>query len=84
MHSFFFGESIMTITNNELFGDKKINFLTVKEVAQRYRTSEAMIYRWISERRFPENVVLKLGSKILINRNSLEFFESEGGNLFDK
>ena len=59
-----------------------LEFLTVKEVAQRYRTSNAMIYRWISQKCFPENVVIRLGSKILIHRENLEVFESTGGELF--
>lgn len=57
-------------------------FLTVKEVARRYRTSSAMIYRWISQKCFPETVVIRLGSKILFQRESLERFESNGGELF--
>jgi excisionase family DNA binding protein len=67
------------------FGNKPLRqykeFFTVSELAIRYRTSNAMIYRWIAEKRFPENVVMRLGSKILINRENLEIFESQGGDL---
>ena len=59
-------------------------FLMVKEVAVRYRTSTLMIYRWVSEKRFPENVVFRLGRKILFHRQNLEAFEVEGGDLFQK
>lgn len=60
----------------------KPEFLNVRELATRYRTSEAVIYRWISQKCFPANVVIKLGSKILIHRGNLEMFESKGGVLF--
>jgi predicted DNA-binding transcriptional regulator AlpA len=63
------------------FPSQTEKFLTVKELARRYRSPEIVIYRWILEKRFPENVVLRLGSKILINRENLEVFESQGGNL---
>lgn len=56
---------------------KDDDFITVSEVAHRYRTSEAMIYRWLSENQIPPSVVLRLGRKILINRKKLEEFESQ-------
>lgn len=55
------------------------DFLTVKELAARYRTSTAVCFQWIAEKRFPENVILRLGRKILINRKNLETFEATGG-----
>lgn len=57
-------------------------FLIAQELAIRYRTSQLMIYRWVSEKRFPENVVLRLGRKILFHRQNLEEFELKGGDLF--
>lgn len=67
---------------NETLSNKNTNehteeFLTVQETAERYRTNNQMIYRWISEKRFPKNAVLRLGRKILINRKKLEEFESQ-------
>ena len=59
-------------------------FLTVAETAHRYRTSEQVIYRWITEKRFPANAVLRLGRKILINRRNLQIFENQGGELIKK
>lgn len=56
---------------------KDDDYITVGEVAHRYRTSEAMIYRWLSENQIPQSVVLRLGRKILINRKKLEAFESQ-------
>ena len=55
------------------------NFLTVDEVAERYQTSRYVIYEWITKKHFPVNVVLRLGRKILINRENLERFEQTGG-----
>ena len=65
----------------EPFEVAKENFLLVPEVAERYRTSSPMIYRWVSENRFPENVVFRLGRKILFHRQNLEAFEAQGGEL---
>ncbi len=59
-------------------------FLTVREVATRHRTSSAVVYQWISEKRFPESTVLKLGRKLLIHRRNLEAFEEQGGELVRK
>jgi excisionase family DNA binding protein len=59
-------------------------FMTVSEVANRYRTSSPMIYRWVAESRFPESVVLRLGRKILIHRKNLEAYEAQGGDLFKR
>jgi excisionase family DNA binding protein len=59
-------------------------FLTVKEVAARHRTTSATVYQWIAEKRFPESVVLRLGRKILIHRKNLEEFEAQGGELVKK
>jgi excisionase family DNA binding protein len=63
--------------------DKK-EFLTVKEVADRHRTTSATVYQWISEKRFPESAVLRLGRKILIHRKNLEELEVQGGELIKK
>ena len=70
----------------EEFEEKRIGkeqkFLTVPEVAKRYRTNNQVIYRWVSEKRFPENVVLRLGRKILFHCQNLEAFETRQGSLF--
>ena len=55
------------------------DFGTVKELAARYRTSPAVCFQWIAEKKFPENVILRLGRKILINWKNLEAFEATGG-----
>jgi predicted DNA-binding transcriptional regulator AlpA len=59
-------------------------FLTVPENSSRYRTTDAVMYRWIAENRFPQNVVIRLGRKILFHRKNLETFESQGGELFKR
>lgn len=56
-------------------------FLKITEAAKRYRTSPQVFYRWVAENRFPENVVFRIGRKILIHRINLEIFENSGGEL---
>ena len=65
-------DNVLVFPNND-------EFLTVKEVAARYRTSPAVVFQWIAEKRFPENVIVRLGRKILVNRKSLQEFEANGG-----
>lgn len=57
--------------------DKK--FMTVDELAERYGTSRYVGYEMISKNYFPQDVVLRLGRKILIHRENLERFEAKGG-----
>lgn len=71
-------------TTSSTATQKQKEFLTVRELAARHRTTTATIYQWIAEKRFPESVVLRLGRKILIHRGNLEAFESLGGELVMK
>ena len=64
--------------------EKTKEFLTVAEVSVWLRTTRAVIYQWIAEKRFPESAVLRLGRKILIHRKNLEEVEAQGGELVKK
>ncbi len=58
---------------------KDENFITVDELAERYKTSRYVVYEWIAKNHFPADVILRLGRKILINQKNLERFEAAGG-----
>lgn len=64
--------NVLAFPNADEFG-------TVKELAARYRTSPPVVFQWIAEKKFPENVILRLGRKILIHWKNLEAFEANGG-----
>ncbi len=54
-------------------------YMEVPQLAARHHTTPAVAYQDIANGKYPANVVLRLGRKILIHRKNLEAFEANGG-----
>lgn len=58
----------------------ELTYLTVPEGAEFLRTSAAVLYQWIAEKRIPAACVARIGRKILLNRFALEQWAANGGS----
>lgn len=71
-------ESKETESNVLAFPEADV-YMEVTQLAARHHTTPAVTYQDIANGKYPANVVLRLGRKILIHRKNLEAFEANGG-----